>query len=76
MNLPKFQNGHYGTIIYLRKKDKKFEAGDWYERVIDVIPKNGQNKLVHLIAELQENDRRDDKVDEKFVWEWWQSEKA
>lgn len=71
MNLPKFRNGHYGTVINLRKKEKEFKAGDWYERVIDVIPKNGQNKLVNLIAELQDNDRRDDKVADKFYWEWW-----
>lgn len=67
----KFRNGHYGTINYLRDHDKEFNAGNWYRDVIASIPKNGQNHLIKLIAELQYNDRIDDSVDEKFYWEWW-----
>lgn len=66
----RMRNGHLGAVNYLRENDKDFKAGEWFEREF-VGTNSGQIMLTKLIAELQYNDRRDDKVDEKFYWEWW-----
>ena len=63
-------NGHYGAVNFLREVDSEFEAGSWYEKHCVVPGCNKQNFFTNRIAELQYNDRENDDVDEKFIWEW------